>query len=70
MTGKEILAEWECEDYRCNSIALNSRTLIARIDAALAAERERCAQVVWEHRGCCVNDESAHALMEEVRRTP
>jgi hypothetical protein len=37
-------------------------------DAALAAETARCAQIVWEYRGMCVSDESARALMEEVRR--
>jgi hypothetical protein len=36
--------------------------------AALAAETSRCAQIIWEYRGMCVSDESARALMDEVRR--
>jgi hypothetical protein len=37
-------------------------------DAATSSERDRCAQIVWEYRGMCVSDESARALMAEVRR--
>jgi hypothetical protein len=37
-------------------------------DVSTVSERSRCAQIVWEYRGMCVSDESARALMEEVRR--
>ena len=49
------------ECISCSRIAVN---------AALAAERERCAQVVWECRGHCVTDDAARDLMEQVQRTP
>lgn len=44
--------------------------MVTLVDAALAAERARCTALIWEHRGKCVSDESARALMEEMERTP
>jgi hypothetical protein len=66
MTGKEIVdrivPDWAMDGGRWLDVLANA------IDTALALERSRCAELVWEHRGKCVSDASAKALMEEVRR--
>jgi hypothetical protein len=73
MTGKEIV-ETLCYEFQCpHTKVMMSRMfcklcLADAIDAAIAAETARCAEIVWEYRGKCVSDESARALMEEVRR--
>jgi hypothetical protein len=64
MTGKEIVEKWR-KECPCT---WEEVPLIDAIDAALAAETARCAQIVWENRGKCMNDELARALMAEVRR--
>ena len=71
MTGKDLVSLWWATILSQEDIGRTElMNLAANIDAALAAERERCAQVVWECRGHCVTDDAARDLMEQVQRTP
>jgi hypothetical protein len=68
MTGKDILVSHHTTTGALKTTLVDTLILAQQIDAALASETARCAQIVWECRGKCVSDESARALMAEVRR--
>ena len=66
MDGKTILDT--CRSYAATTATIwDESELTYMINTAFAAEREAIAALVWEHRGTCVSDESALALMGYIR---
>jgi hypothetical protein len=60
---------WEVA-YRYNAVlASETRDLAAHIDAALAAERERCALIVLGATRSDVEDTALRAIAKEIRET-
>lgn len=65
MTGKEIVSQWRSYGMLSNAVSFGS--MVAMIDAAIAAEREAVAQLFSSEEGIALLHEN-HRLRVAIQR--